>query len=47
MAEYGLEKTGCKDFICLYKGFVIPEFSPLSYAINHLLRLPSEIWILE
>lgn len=41
------KKTGCKDFICLKKGFVIPEFSLLSYAINHLLCLPSETQILE
>lgn len=47
MAKYDLEKAGCKGFICLNKGFVIPEFSPLSYAINDLLRLLSEIWILE
>lgn len=44
MAKHGLEKkAGCKDFICLNKGFVILEFSVLSYAINHLLHLPSEI----
>lgn len=42
-----LKKTGCKGFICLNKGFLIPEFSPLSYAINHLLHLPSETQILE
>lgn len=47
MAKYDLEKSGCKGFICLNKGVVIPEFSPLSYAINHLLHLLSEIWILE
>lgn len=43
MAKYDLEKAGCKGFICLNKDFVIPEFSPLSYAINDLLRLLSEI----
>lgn len=42
-----LKKMAVKDFICLNKGYVIPEFSPLSYAINHLLRLSTEIWILE